>query len=89
MDSSMISADLLPSALESILFPVIASDFSGLVVYALLIVGGISLVCLAAGYATTVLLLGREFRGKTVVSTLFFAGGWFTVGWFVAEAFYW
>lgn len=89
MHPSMNSADLHRSVWDSLSFSVIASDFSGLVVDALLIVGGISLVCLAAGYATTVLLLGRTSRGKTVVSTLVFAGGWFAVGWFVAEAFHW
>lgn len=68
---------------------IVASDFSGILVVALLIVGSISLVCLVAGYVTTILLIGRKERGAMVGCTLFFAGAWFAIGWFVAEAFVW
>ena len=69
--------------------PIVASDFSGLIVDALLIVGGIGLLCLAAGYATTLLLIGRKSKLTTISGTLVFAGAWFAAGWLFAEYFYW
>lgn len=89
MYHSLNSAGLANASWNSFPTSIVASDFSGILVVALVIVGSISLVCLAAGYVTTILLVGRKDRGAMVGCTLFFAGAWFAIGWFVAEIFVW